>query len=59
VALFLSEDAVAPGAMLSPRIRGTSVRMTDHAARRFCDRLVVLGLARELTGRATFRLYGL
>ncbi|WP_289150514.1 DUF1403 family protein [uncultured Salipiger sp.] len=59
VALFLSEDAVAPGAMLSPRIRGTSVRMTDRAARRFCDRLVALGLARELTGRATFRLYGL
>jgi len=59
VALFLSEDAVAPGAMLSPRIRGTSVCMTDRAARRFCDRLVALGLARELTGRASFRLYGL
>lgn len=59
VNLFLTEDAVAPGAMLSPRIRGTSVPMTDRAARRFCDRLVGLGVAQELTGRPTFRLYGL
>jgi len=48
--LFLGQDAVAP-AML------TSLR-SDRAARRFCDRLVELGAVRELTGRATFRLYG-
>ncbi len=59
VDVFLSEDAVAPASMLSPRIRGTSIPMTDRAARRFCDRLVELGVARELTGRSTFRLYGI
>lgn len=59
VDLFLTEDAVAPAAMLSPRIRGTSISMTDRAARRFCDRLVELGVARELTGRPSFRLYGI
>jgi hypothetical protein len=59
VALFLSEDAVAPSTMLSPIIQGTTIPMTDRAARRFCDRVVELGVARELTGRPTFRLYGL
>ncbi len=59
VALFLTEDAVAPASMLSPRIHGTSIPMTSRAARRFCDRLVELGVARELTGRPTFRLYGI
>lgn len=50
-ALFLSWDAVAPSALTSLR--------SDRAARRFCDRLVALGAVRELTGRDTFRLYGL
>ena len=59
VALFLSEDAVAPSTMLSPMIQGTTIPMTDRAARRFCDRLVDLGVASELTGRSTFRLYGI
>ncbi len=59
VALFLSEDAVAPSGMLSPMIRGTSTPMTARAARRFCYRLVELDVARELTGRSTFRLYGI
>lgn len=59
VDLFLTEDAVAPASMLSPHIRGTSIWMTDRAARRFCERLVELGVARELTGRPTFRLYGI
>lgn len=48
--LFLTRDAVAP-AMLTGF-------MSDRAARRFCDRLVELGAARELTGRDAFRLYG-
>lgn len=51
VALFLSRDAVAPAALTSLR--------SDRAARRFCDRLVELGVVRELTGRDTFRLYGI
>ena len=50
VALFLACDAVAPAALTSLR--------SDRAARRFCDRLVDLGAVRELTGRDTFRLYG-
>jgi hypothetical protein len=45
------EDAVSP----SDRV-GT---MSDRAMRRLFDRLVSLGAVRELTGRATFRLYGL
>ncbi|MEO9629822.1 MAG: DUF1403 family protein [Sulfitobacter sp.] len=57
--LFLSEDAIGPSIMLSPTIQGTTIPMTDRAARRFCDRLVELGVARELTGRPTFRLYGI
>ncbi|WP_258094239.1 DUF1403 family protein [Salipiger pentaromativorans] len=59
VDLFLTEDTVAPASMLSPCIRGTIIPMTDRAARRFCDRLVEMGVARELTGRPTFRLYGI
>lgn len=59
VDLFLTEDAVAPASMLAPKIRGTSISMTSRAARRFCDRLVELGVAQELTGRSTFRLYGI
>ena len=59
VALFLREDAVAPSSMLAPRIQGTSTTMTGRAARRLCDRLVELGAVRELTGRSTFRLYGI
>lgn len=34
-------------------------RMSDRAMRRIFDRLLEARLARELTGRGTFRLYGL
>lgn len=50
VAAFLTRDAVAPTSLTS--------LSSDRAARRFCDRLVELGAVRELTGRDTFRLYG-
>ena len=50
VEMFLSQDALAPGALHF---------MSDRAARRLCDRLVELGAIRELTGRESFRLYGL
>ena len=59
LALFLSLDAVSPSGMLSPTVQGSSFAMTDRAARRLCDRLVDLGAVREMTGRSTFRLYGL
>lgn len=58
VQLFLSEDAVLPSTMLSPTILGSSNLMTPRSARRLCERLIELGVVRELTGRPTFRLYG-
>lgn len=54
VDLFLSRDALAPTALANamPDI------LSDRAARRLCERLVDLGVLRELSGRDTFRLYG-
>ena len=51
IAKLLDEDAIVPS--------GRAGGMGDRALRRLCDRLVVLGGIRELTGRSTFRLYGL
>ena len=53
VALLLSDDAATPAH--AARAAGLS----DRAARRLFDRLVTLGAVRELTGRDTFRIYGL
>ena len=50
VAAVLDEDAVTSS--------GGTV-MSDRARRRLFDRLVGLGAVRELSGRTTFRLYGL
>ena len=58
VELFLSELVVSPSGMLYPKIKGSNVSMTQRSANRLCDRLVDLGVVRELTGRSTFRLYG-
>ena len=59
IELFMSEDAVFPTSSLYPKIRGTNITMTKRSARRLCSRLVELGVVRELTGRSTFRMYGL
>ena len=53
VELLLSDDAV------SPARAAKLARLSDRAARRLFDRLIELGGARELSGRANFRLYGL
>lgn len=51
VGALLADDAVAPTALKDLG--------SDRAARRFLERLASLGGIRELTGRPTFRLYGL
>ena len=52
VKTLLNDDAVAATAL-------SNSLGSERAARRFLSRLVELGAVRELTGRGTFRLYGL
>jgi Protein of unknown function (DUF1403) len=49
---LLEEDCLAASSEIGGQI-------SERGARRLFDRLVALGAIRELTGRATFRLYGL
>lgn len=51
IQLLLDDDAV-PGTL-------QTARLTRWGARRLFDRLTALGAVRELSGRASFRLYGL
>ena len=53
VELLLTEDCVSPAR--AAKISGLS----DRAARRLFDRLLELGALREISGRTSFRLYGL
>ncbi len=51
VKLLLEDDAISPSR--------SGTRLTDRSARRLFERLGELGAVRELSGRPTFRLYGL
>lgn len=51
VVRLLSNDCLRPAA--------TADLLSERAGRRLFDRLTALGAARELTGRPSFRLYGL
>ncbi len=53
VELLLGDDAI------SPATAAKAAGLSDRAARRLFDRLVELGVARELSGRPSFRLFGL
>lgn len=50
ISMLIQEDALAAR---------TGKAASDRSSRRLFDRLVALGGVRELTGRSTFRLYGL
>jgi hypothetical protein len=54
VEMFLSQDALTPVALA----RAMPESLSDRAARRLCERLVELGALQEMSGRDTFRLYG-
>ena len=52
LAALLDDDCLSASSKIGGRI-------SERGARRLFDRLVALGAIRELTGRATFRFYGL
>ena len=52
LAALLDDDSLSASAKIGGQL-------SERGARRLFDRLVSLGTVRELTGRATFRLYGL
>lgn len=54
VEMLLSQDALTAVALA----RAMPESLSDRAARRLCERLVALEALRELSGRDTFRLYG-
>ncbi|WP_420963358.1 DUF1403 family protein [Brucella sp. IR073] len=56
VEALLQDDALLPSAWVGV---APGQGMTDRAVRRLFERLLTLGAVRELTGRPTFRLYGL
>ena len=51
--MLLADDCVGPARAAK------YAKLSDRSSRRLFDRLVELGAARELTGRSSFRLYGL
>jgi hypothetical protein len=51
--MLLADDCVAPARAAK------YAKLADRSARRLFDRLTELGDVRELSGRASFRLYGL
>ncbi|MBM3553448.1 MAG: DUF1403 family protein [Alphaproteobacteria bacterium] len=53
IEMLLDDDCV------SPARAARTAYLSDRAARRLFDRLIELGAVRELSGRSSFRLYGL
>ena len=53
IEMLLADDCVAPARAAK------TAGLSDRGARRLFDRLIELGAVRELSGRSSFRLYGL